>query len=157
MKRILLMVAVAMMTAISMSVVSCADAEEGESSADWKLRNAINGFGWHVAQIKDSNGNWVSWEEASILYFYVKFSASKHNFKSEKFYYVDGEADETSREEYKESDNTAYTIQDAKIIEGTVDGEPYFRITLHKEVSSSMECSLYFYNEEKTYEVLMTR
>lgn len=157
MKKFYLMAAVAMMAAMCMSVMSCADAEEGENSADWKLRNTINGPAWHVDMLKDSNGKWLRWEEALIFYFDVKFSASNHNFKSEKFYYVDGMGDDTTRERYSEENNTAYAIKDAKIIEATVDGNPYFRITLHKEVTSSMECTLYFYKENKAYEVIMTR
>lgn len=158
MRKILFKVTVAMMAIVSIFMVSCADAEEGESRDDWKLRNAINGFGWHVDMLKDANGNWVRWEDAGILYFYVKFSASNHNFESEKFYYKeDGNGDETTREEYKAVNNTAYVITNATVIEGTVGGQPYFRITLNKMPASSMEGTLYFYKENKTYEVIMTR
>lgn len=157
MKKVLMMVAFAIMSAMSLSLTSCDEREEGESSDDWVLRNTINGPSWHVYMIKDGNGNWVRWEDAATLYFNVKFSASKHNFKSEKYYYKNGEWDESTREQYSDSNNTLYAIKDAKIIEGTVDGKPYFRITLHKEVSSTMECSLYFYKENKTFEVRMMR
>lgn len=158
MRKILFMASVAIVAIVSIFMVSCADAEEGESHDDWKLRNAINGLGWHVDMLKDANGNWVRWENASILYFYVKFSASNHNFESEKFYYDgEGNSDETTREVYKPANNTAYTITNAKVIEGTVGGQPYFRITLNKMPGSSMEGKLYFYKENKTYEVIMTR
>ena len=158
MKKILLLLAAIMMTAMSMGLSSCAEKEEGEDDADWVLRNTINGPAWHVDQIKNSDGPWSTWSDASLFYFWVKFSASNHNFNSEKFYYVDGEADETTREVYNSStDNTAYTIRNAKIIEGTVNGEPYFRISLTQKVTSVMECTLYFYKENKTYEVRMTR
>lgn len=157
MKRILYLVAAAIVAVVGVTMVSCADKEDGESWNDWELRNTINGFGWHVDMLKDEGGNWVRWEYSATLYFYVKFSASGHNFKSEKFYYKDGVSDESTREEYSSSDNTHYTIINAKIIEGTVGGEPYFRITLNKKPSSSMEGKLYFYRENKTYEVIMTR
>ena len=157
MKKLFGLVVVAIMTAMSMSLTSCADHEDGESKGDYELRNTINGFPWHVEMLKDNNGNWVSWYDAVLLKFEVKFSASKHNFQSEKFYYKDGVADESTREVYDASNNTQYTIKNANIIEGTVDGQKYFRITLHKKVTSSMECSLYFYKENKTYEVIMTR
>jgi hypothetical protein len=156
MKKILYKVAVAIVAVVSVAMASCANAEEGESWDDWKIRNTINGFGWHVDMLKDANGNWVRWENSLTLYFEVKFSASNHNFSSRKFYYKDGVSDETTKEEYSSS-NTAYTIKDAKIIEGTVNGEPYFRITLNKKPDSSMEGILYFYRENKTYEVIMTR
>ena len=157
MRKILFAIAVVIVAVMSAGLVSCADAEKGESWSDWELRNSINGFGWHVDMLKDANGNWVRWENSVTLYFEVKFSASNHNFSSRKFYYnKEGVSDEATREEYS-SDKTAYTIKEAKIIEGTVNGEPYFRITLNKKPSSSMEGSLYFYREDKTYEVIMTR
>ena len=157
MRKLLFMAAAAIAVVMSAWMVSCADAKEGESKADWELRNSISGLGWHVDMLKDANGNWVRWENSLTLYFEVKFSASNQNFSSRKFYYnKDGDSDEATKEEYSSS-NTAYTIKDAKIIEGTVNGEPYFRITLNKKPASSMECSLYFYRENKTYEVIMTR
>ena len=65
-------------------------------------------------------------------------------------------AEKAQRAKYP-SDNTAYTIKNASIIEATVDGKPYFRITLKEKVTSTMHCDLYFYNNNKTYEVKMWR
>lgn len=149
--------AAAIVAVVSVALVSCADKEEGESWDDWTLRNTINGFGWHVDMLKDANGNWVRWENAVLFYFSVKFSASNHNFSSEKFYYKDGVGDDETREKYEPSNNTAYAILNAKVIEGSVGGQPYFRITLNKKPTSSMEGTLYFYRDKKTYEVIMTR
>ena len=67
MKKVFLMVVVAMMTAMSMSLTSCAEQEEGESNEDWILRNVINGPTWHVDMILDDNGNWVRWEDAALF------------------------------------------------------------------------------------------
>lgn len=141
----------------AVSLISCSDADDGESKADYELRNTINGPAWRVHSVKKSDGTWTTDEDPSEFYFEVKFSASKHNFKSERFYYKDGESDETTRETFSSANNTAYTIKDASIIEGTVDGQPYFRITLKEKVTSTMHCNLYFYNNNKTYEVLMWR
>lgn len=157
MKKIMYLFAAAVVAVVTVGMASCANADEGESWSDWGLRNTINGFPWHVDMLKDANGNWVRWEYSVTLYFEVKFSASNHNFSSRKFYYKDGVSDETTKEEYSSSDNTAFTIKDAKIIEGTVNGEPYFRFTLNKKPTSSMEGTLYFYRENKTFEVIMTR
>ena len=157
MKRILMMAATAMMVAISLTLAGCADADEGENKDDWELRNTINGPTWHVDKLKGPKGDWVDWAEANAFYFEVKFSASNHNFKSEKFYYKEYMKDDSTYESYGSADNTAFTIKDAKIIEATVNGESYFRITLHKKVTSTMECSLYFYRENRTFEVIMTR
>lgn len=141
----------------AMTLYSCADADEGENKADYELRNTINGPAWRVFSVKKSDGTWTTDADPAEFYFEVKFSASKHNFTSERFYYVNGESDETTREAYSSANNTAYTIKDAKIIDGTVDGKPYFRITLKEKVTSTMHCDLYFYNDNKTYEVLMQR
>ena len=157
MRKFLFMAAAAIVIVMSAGMASCADADEGESWSDWELRNTINGFAWHADMLKDANGKWIRWENSLTLYFEVKFSASNHNFSSRKFHYKDGVSDEATKEEYNSSNNTAFTIKDAKIIEGTVNGEPYFRITLHNKPTSSMECSLFFYRENKTYEVIMTR
>ena len=138
-------------------LTSCADADEGESKADYELRNTINGPAWRVHSVMKNDGTWSTGEDPAEFWFEVKFSASNHNFKSVRFYYKNGEADETTREEYSSSDNTAYTIKNASIIEATVDGKPYFRITLKEKVTSTMHCDLYFYNNNKTYEVKMWR
>lgn len=138
-------------------LTSCADADEGESKADYELRNTINGPAWRVYSVMKNDGTWSTDEDPAEFWFEVKFSASNHNFKSVRFYYKNGEADETTREEYSSSDNTAYTIKDASIIEATVDGKPYFRITLKEKVTSTMHCDIYFYNNNKTYELKMWR
>ena len=148
----------AMMAVIGVGLAGCAAPNEGETSDDWMLRNTINGPGWHVEHFKRSDGTWAPWYDYNLFYFWVKFSASKHNFQSEKFYYDDEhKADESTREKYDDSDNTGYTIRDASIVEATVNGEPYFRITLLKEVGSTMECTLYFYRERRSFDVRMMR
>ena len=138
---------------MGMGITSCADKEEGESDEDWELRNTINGPAWRVYMVKDASGNWI---DSLPLWFEVKFSASKHNFKSEKFYYVNGIGDDATRETYKESDNTQYTIS-GNVIEGTVNNNKYFRITLSDKVTYEMKGTLYFYKENKSFEVLMMR
>ena len=139
----------------AMTLTSCDDADDGESKGDWELRNTINGPAWRVFDVK-VNDTWTG-DENIPFWFEVKFSASNHDFSSTKFYYVDGESDESTREQYTSANKTAYTIKDAQVIEATVDGNPYFRITLKEKVTSQMHCDLYFYKEKKTYEVRMSR
>ena len=139
----------------AMTLTSCDDADDGENKGDWELRNTINGPAWRVFDVK-VNDTWTG-DENIPFWFEVKFSASKHNFSSKLFYYKDGEADESTREEYTSANNTAYTIKNAQIIEGTVGGKPYFRMTLKAKVTSELHCDLYFYNSNKTYEVKMSR
>lgn len=85
--------------------------------------------------LKDTDNNWVRWEESTTTYFYVKFSASNHNFSSEKFYYKDGLGNDSTREVYNFNNNTVYTIKDAQIIEGIVAGESHIS-ALHSNRNS---------------------
>lgn len=154
MKKSLFLLTIAIMAITGFTVSSCADADEGESQSEWELRNTINGPEKRIYTIKDANGNWTDVYEAKIIYFSVKFSASNHNFTSKKAVFnEDGNLDEETQEVYTPSDNTAYTIKD-NVIECTVDGKPYFRMTV-KNVTNFIECELYFYNEDKAYEVTL--
>lgn len=158
MKKILFFAAAAFVALVSVTMVGCADVDEGESWSDYALRNSISGSAWHVEKVKDAKGNWVTWDQFSTFYFAVKFNADSHNFESEMFdLNPEGHVFESSRVKYNAMNNTAFTIKDAKIIEGTVSGQPYFRITLSKKPLYSMEGTLFFYKENRSYEVYMTR
>ena len=151
---------------IGVCMSGCAEAEEGESWGDWEFRNAISNSkwtSWHIIQIKDENGNWVNQDDNTILYFDIQFFVNDHNFHSTKFYWTQDKdegwiSDDATREEYKPSNNTAFTIDSKNlIIEGTIGEEKYFRFNLNKKVEGSMEGKLYFYRDNKTYEVIMSR
>ena len=147
-----------MMCATAVSLTSCADREDGESNASYELRNTINGPAWRVWNVKKADGTWTGNTDFQPLWFEVKFSASKHNFQSDKFYYDEnGNGIAATQEKYTSANNTAYDIKSASVIEGTVDGKPYFRITLKEKVTGVMHCDLYFYKENKTFEVKMMR
>ena len=134
---------------ISTGLAGCSDAEEGEKWGEWEIRNAISGAEKRILTIENEKGEWVDAIGEGIIYFSVKFSASPHTFASEKFYYKDGEADETTRENYSAENNTAYSVKD-KVVECTVDGKPYFRMTVIK-VGYNIECQIYFYKEDRTF------
>ena len=123
-KKIWMLAAILTICGATTVLTSCADADEGESKADYELRNTINGPAWRVHSVMKNDGTWSTGEDPAEFWFEVKFSAS---------------------------------IKDASIIEATVDGKPYFRITLKEKVTSTMHCDLYFYNNNKTYEVKMWR
>ncbi|MBP5515042.1 MAG: hypothetical protein J6Y04_09765 [Bacteroidaceae bacterium] len=151
---------------VGVGMVGCVEAEEGEGWDEWEFRNAINCgklTEWHIIQIKNDKGEWVPDAENTILTFNVQFFSKDHNFHSTKFFWTQSEnlgwiADQSTLEEYKPADNTAFTIDPKKlIIEGTVGGEKYFRINLNKKVEGSIEGKLYFYRDKTTYEVIMLR
>lgn len=154
MKRILFWATAVIMIALSITVTSCSDADEGETWNEWELRNTINGPERRIWTIETSNGEWMDVYEAKLIYFSVKFSASDHNFTSTKWNFDNnGNCDEATKEVYTSDDKTAYTIKD-NVVECTVDGKPYFRMTVIK-VTSFIECKLYFYKENRTYHVML--
>lgn len=157
----------ALFTGMSMS--GCADAEDGESWGDWEFRNDINcaKFAeWSIDQVK-IDGEWVDPARGDVPFFGVQFFASDHNFHSRKWSWtwkeIMGEegwvSDDATLEEYKPADNTAFTVDSKTLtIEGTVANEKYFRIVLDKKIDGPfMEGKLYFYREDKTYEVRLRR
>jgi len=152
---------------VSMGMTSCVEAEDGESWGDWEFRDAINCgkfTEWSLYKVKDANGEWGEPYRADVPIFRVQFFSSNHNFHSTKgtWIWVESEggwiADESTMEEYKPADNTAFTVDSkTKTIEATVDGVKYFRIVLDKEPTSLMEGKLHFYKENKTFEVILSR
>ena len=143
-----------MMTAFSLTTTSCADADEGENWEEWILRNTINGPERRIHQVEIEKDKWVDAMEANIIYFEVKFSASNHNFRSTKWYYMaEGEADPATIDQYTTDNNTAYTIKD-NVVECTVDGKPYFQMKV-LESGYFMDCEIYFYKEQRKFHVKM--
>ena len=154
---------------VGLGMASCADPEEGESWGDWEFRNDINcaKFSeWSIEQVK-IDGEWVDAAREDVPFFAVQFFAKTHDFNSRKWSWAWQEIggdwgwvrDDATLEEYKQADNTAFTVDSKTLtIEGTVDGEKYFRIVLDKKIESPfMQGKLYFYKEDKTYEVLLRR
>ncbi|MBO6216472.1 MAG: hypothetical protein J6N73_02335 [Prevotella sp.] len=43
----------------AMALCSCDSKDDGESSADWELRNTINGPQWYVITVKNTGGTWT--------------------------------------------------------------------------------------------------
>ena len=75
MKKILTWMIAAILTCGATTVLtSCADADEGESKADYELRNTINGLAWRVYTLKKNDGTWTTDEDPAEFWFEVKFS-----------------------------------------------------------------------------------
>ena len=155
MKKSILWLFAAIMLVGGLTVTtSCADKEDGEKNSDYVLRNSINGTGWSISSVKQEDGTWT---EDSPLCFNIKFSASNKNFKCAKFFYDEnGNADESTREEYKYSDGTAYTIKNA-VVEATVKEYKFFRMEIIGSVDSELHCKVFFYKDNKTVELRMVR
>ena len=148
------MAAILLICSMSTVITGCADKEDGESNSEWVLRNEINGVGWSAKTIKLSDG---TWSEELPFYFDIKFSASNKNFKCSKVCYdSEGNVDKSNSEKYEYKDGTAYTIK-GNIVEGTVAGNPFFKMEVLEKPTSSLHCKITFYKDNKTYEISMIR
>ena len=147
MKKILLMVAVAMMTAMSM--MSCSDAEEGEDWATWEMRNMLDSR-WSIDRVM-VDGEWTF----GVFWMDMKLKAEGRTFEATRFFYKDDEKDDAT--EVKKTGT--FTIdQKNNIVEATdSDGKKFFRMVLKDEVTSSIHCDITFYDINKTYEVIFNR
>jgi len=145
---------------MAVSVVSCSSPEEGEDWDTWMMRNMMNN-GWSLYSVK-VNGEWIysgdpSLKETPEYYFYYEMNlrADGRLFEAHRFFYKDDIADE-STEIIKTG---TFTLDaSAKTIEGTdSNGQKFFRLTITDEPSSSLEGSIYFYDLDKTYDVVLSR
>ncbi len=169
MKKKILMAMAALMLVCGLATLttSCDDKDDNETNSEWQLRNSINGVGWSTKSVK-VNGAWIPDSDEAYyahgLAFDIKFSASNRNFKCVKYYYSEKEGTTEkeyepaagSREEYGYSDGTAYTIS-GKVVEGTVNGTPFFKMEVLEEPKSDLHCKLTFYKDNRTFEVNMIR
>lgn len=149
MKKILMMFAVVMMTAMSMSMISCADPEEGEDWATWEMRNMLDGR-WTIDRVM-ANGEW----SYGVFYMDMKLKAEGRTFDATRFFYKNDEKDDAT--EVKKTGT--YTIdQKNNVVEATdSEGKKFFRMDLKENVSSVIHCDITFYDINKTYEVLFDR
>ena len=144
----------------AVSVASCSSPEEGENWDTWMMRNMLDN-GWSLYSVK-VNGEWKhtgdpSLKETPDHYFYYEMNlrADGRKFEAHRFFYKDDFADEST-----EIIKTGTFTLDAntKTIEATdSDGQKFFRLTIMDEPSSSLECSIYFYDLNKTYDVALSR
>ena len=149
MRKLLLMAAVAMMTAMSVSIMSCSDADEGEDWETWEMRNMLDSR-WSIDRIM-VDGEWTF----GVFWMDMKLKAEGRTFEATRFFYKDGEKDDTT--EVKKTGT--FTIdQKNNIVEATdSDGKKYFRMVLKEKVTSSIHCDITFYDIDKTYEVIFNR
>lgn len=149
MRKLLLMAAVAMMTAMSVSIMSCSDADEGEDWETWEMRNMLDSR-WSIDRIM-VDGEWTF----GVFWMDMKLKAEGRTFEATRFFYKDGEKDDTT--EVKKTGT--FTIdQKNNIVEATdSDGKKYFRMVLKDKVTSSIHCDITFYDINETYEVIFNR
>ena len=149
MKRLLVWAAVAVMTAMSMCMMSCSDAEDGEDWASWEMRNMLDSK-WSIDRVM-VNGEWTY----GVFSMNMKLKANGRTFEATRFFYKDDEKDDAT--EVKKTGT--FTIDEKNnVVEATdSEGNKFFRMVLKEKVTSSIHCDITFYDINKTYEVLFSR
>lgn len=149
MRKILLMVAAAMMAAMSMSMTSCSDAEDGEDWATWEMRNMLDSR-WSIDRVM-ADGEWTF----GVFSMDMRLKAEGRTFEATRFFYKNDEKDDAT--EVRKTGT--YTIdQKNNIVEATdSDGKKFFRLSDIEFGTGSMMCTLHFYDLNKTYEVMFAR
>jgi hypothetical protein len=143
-----------MASVLTISLVSCAGAEDGESWDTWVMRNQLNS-NWSLGYVKVNGEYRHMGEEGFDFYLTLNLYAEGRKFKAERFYYKDGRADESTRVE-KEG---TYTIDEpSKTIELTdSEGNKFIRLSNIQFETGSMSATVLFYDLNKTYEVGLDR
>ena len=143
-----------MAAVLTMGLVSCAGAEEGESWDTWVMRNQLNSD-WGLGQIK-VDGEWRGMDEEGFdFYLTLNLHAEGRRFEVDRFYYKDGRADESTRVEK----TGIYTIDEAsKTIELTdSEGNRFLRLSNIQFETGSMSATVLFYDLDKTYDISLNR
>lgn len=149
MKRLLVWATVAVMTAMSMCMTSCLDAEDGEDWSSWEMRNMLDSK-WSIDRVM-VNGEWTY----GVFSMNMKLKANGRTFEATRFFYKDDEKDDAT--EVKKTGT--FTIDEKNnVVEATdSEGNKFFRMVLKEKVTSSIHCDITFYDINKTYEVLFSR
>jgi hypothetical protein len=143
-----------MSAVLTMGVVSCSDAEDGEDTDTWVMRNQLNG-GWSLDYVM-VNGEYRRMGEAGFdFYLTMKLTADGRKFEAERFFYKDGASDEST----KVNKSGTYTIDEPnRTIELTdSEGNKFMRLSNIKFDTGSMSATVLFYDLNKTYEIGLGR
>ena len=133
------------------SFVSCSDAEDGEDWDAWVMRNMLDSK-WSLDRVK-VNGEYVDkYETDWDLWFDMNLKASGRTFTAHRSVGRAGDATEVNK-------SGTYTVDGKnKAIEATdSDGNKFFRLSNIEFGTGSMTCTLFFYDLNRTCEVMFAR
>lgn len=139
---------------LTMGVVSCSDAEDGESWDTWVMRNQLNS-NWSLDFIK-VNGEYRRFgDEGFDFYLTLKLTADGRKFEAERFYYKDGITDQSTIVKK----TGTYTIDEPnKTIELTdSEGNKFMRLSNIEFGTGSMTTTVLFYDLNQTYNIGLNR
>ena len=145
-----------MAAVLTMGVVSCSDAEDGESWDAWVLRNQLNS-NWSLDFVKVNGDYRRLGDEGFDFYLTLKLTADGRKFEAERFFYnmAEGTVDEST----KVNKSGTYTIDASnKTIELIdSDGNKFMRLSNIEFGTGSMTATALFYDLNKTYEIGLNR
>ena len=145
-----------MATVLTMGVVSCSDAEDGENWETWIMRNRLDGE-WGLDFIKINDEYRRLGDEGFDFYLTLKLTADGHKFEAEYFEYdkEEGNVDESTLVKKKGT----YTINSSsKTIELVdSDGNKFMRLSNINFGTGSMTTTVLFYDWNKTYDIGFNR
>ena len=145
-----------MAAVMAMGVVSCSDAEDGESWDAWVMRNQLNS-NWNLDFIKVNGEYRRLGDEGFDFYMTLKLKADGRKFEAERFFYnmAEGIVDEST----KVNKTGTYTIDaSSKTIE-LIDseGNKFMRLSNIEFGTGSMTATVLFYDLNQTYEIGLNR
>ncbi|MBP3227166.1 MAG: hypothetical protein J6M53_00080 [Bacteroidaceae bacterium] len=156
-KRLFLLLVCA---ALTLGVTGCSDAEDGESTSTWFVRNMLGG-GWTLGGVKVDG----TYEWGTTFHMEMNLHADGRKFEAHRFFYMPYTT-EDGRESTKKDDATdvvkrgTFEIKDNNktiVATDTETGEVFFKLELTDEVSSTLTGTITFYDINETYEVYFNR
>ena len=145
-----------MAAVLTMGVVSCSDAEDGEGWDAWVMRNQLNSI-WSLDFVRVNGEYRRLGDEGFDFYLTLKLKADGRKFEAERFFYnmAEGIADEST----KVNKSGTYTIDaSSKTIE-LIDseGNKFMHLSNIEFGTGSMTATVLFYDLNKTYEIGLNR
>ena len=145
-----------MAAVLTMGLVSCSDAEEGEGWDTWIMRNQLNSE-WSLDFIKVNGEYRRLGDEGFDFYMTLKLKADGRKFEAERFFYnmAEGIVDEST----KVNKTGTYTIDaSSKTIELIdSDSNKFMRLSNIEFGTGSMTATVLFYDLNQTYEIGLNR
>ena len=145
-----------MAAVLSMGVVSCSDAEDGENWDTWVMRNQLNS-NWSLDFIKVNGDYRRLGDEGFDFYLTLKLKADGRKFEAERFFYnkEDGIGDEST----KVNKTGTYTIDASNKTIELIDseGNKFMRLSNIEFGTGSMTATVLFYDLNQTYDLGFNR
>lgn len=155
MKRVKFMM-ILMAAVLTMGVVSCSDAEDGESWDAWVIRNQLNS-NWSLDFIKVNDEYRRLGDEGFDFYLTLKLKADGRKFEAERFFYNKEESivDESTRVNKTGTFTIDASSKTIELIDSQ--GNKFMRLSNIDFGTGSMTATVLFYDLNQTYNIGLNR